>query len=641
MVALLTSMLAAGAFPHAASAHAFLIRSVPEVGSRLEQAPKMMTLHFSEPFVSGSQRIEVRRANGHSVNLPRSHGAGTVIDQPLPANVRGIFIVSWRVVSIDGHVSEGEFAFAAGASGALPRISSSSQGTSWSGVAPGWLMFLGLALALGGLLSEMFVWSGGKAGARVAAAPVVLGVLVAAVGAAWQLVLLAGNERGGGFSAGLHAGAIAAALATRPGRLTLSTLIVLGIAGVLVQVRPVRGVAIVPLLAAVVFNAARGHSGTSGTGWAVVADSVHLATVAAWVGALVHLALTAVRGGAAESTLIGGVRRYSRLALPTVLIVLATGVLTAIPEFRSIDDVVTTSYGRTLLIKAGLIAVALLLALAARLRALGANPGARVVLLRRLTTAEAASVLAVLIVVAVLVNAAPPRAPAAAQAASSLLGPPPVSGPAVQLGDFAGQLIVGLTAGPHELQFIVFPPAYQALGTVKLTAGMRLPDGSSPDLFPRPCGDGCFTISVPLQPGSTQVTAYVSASRWSGGEARFTVPWPPQPAQPEVISRVTSAMRALHSITYTQELTIAYGRPGPPSTHTVNGRQFVYGDLGPGAEDIRSLGSRNGLTEYAFTYPYPGAPIWYRIWVDRRYRLRRELIVAVQGRIYRTFRSFR
>ena len=72
--------------------------------------------------------------------------------------------------------------------------------------------------------------------------------------------------------------------------------------------------------------------------------------------------------------------------------------------------------------------------------------------------AEATTVLAVLIAAAVLVNAAPPRAPAAAQASSALLGPPPVTGPTLRLADFAGQLVVGLTAGARELQFKVLAP---------------------------------------------------------------------------------------------------------------------------------------------------------------------------------------
>src|SRR5207245_9528693 len=97
-------------------------------------------------------------ANGGTIKLPVSRAAGAVIQQPLPAKLRGVFIVSWRVLSDDGHISLGEFAFAAGSAGALPTVSSSSQGRSWSEVAASCLLFIGLALALGGLVSERVVW---------------------------------------------------------------------------------------------------------------------------------------------------------------------------------------------------------------------------------------------------------------------------------------------------------------------------------------------------------------------------------------------------------------------------------------------------------------------------------------------------
>jgi copper transport protein len=641
-VVTITAAALLGVFPASASAHSFLIRSQPEAGSRLTHAPRTMTLDFSEPFVAGSQRVELVRANGHAVELSRSRGTGSIIDQPLPANLRGVFIVSWRIVSIDGHVSLGEFAFAAGSAGALPAVASASQPTSWSEVSASWLVFIGLALALGGLVSERVVWRPTPGAEIIPAAPVVAGVILAAAGGLLELVVLAGNERGGGLTSGLNGGALGNALATRPGKLALAILIALAAAGVLARVRSLRITAIVPLLAAVVFNADLGHSGTSGTEWAVVADSVHLAAVATWVGALAHLVVIAVRGEERRSALVAGARRYSRFALPTVLVILATGVLTAIPEFRSVGEVVSTGYGRTLLIKSALIAVALLLAVTARRRALPANPPRRLALLRRLTMAEATTVLAVLIAAAVLVNAAPPRAPAAAQASTALLGPPPVAGPTVQLADLAGQLVVGLTAGAQELQFTVFPPAYQAAGDLSLTADAREPDGSSRNLFARPCGNGCFAVGFPLHPGFTVVTVHASSSKWTGGDVRFAVPWPLGPEQPAVISRVVGAMQALRSLTFTERVTIAYGSPQPPTTQSLNGQRYMQIDpFGAGGEDVHSLGTRSGLSEFAFVYTLGGSNIWYRIWVDRRYRLRQELIVGEQGRIVRTFSLFR
>jgi len=629
--------VAIGVFPASASAHSFLIRSQPEAGSRLAKAPATMTLYFSEAFVRGSQHVTIRRGGGETIALPASRAAGAVIEQPLPPNLRGVFIVSWRVLSDDGHISLGEFAFAAGSAGALPSVSNPSQGTSKSEVAASWLLFIGLALALGGLLSERVVWRRTPVQRTVVAAPVAAGLALAAAGALLELVLLAGNQRGGGFASGLHGGALADALGTRPGKLTLATLICLAGAGLLVPLRWLRLTAIVPLLAAVVFIAERGHSGTSRYGWAVAADSIHLAAVAVWLGALAHLVLIVARTEAPREAVLNGARRYSRFALPTLLVVVATGVLTAIPEFRSLGAVFSSGYGQTLLIKAALVGLALFVALVARQRALPANPHPRLWLLRRLTVAEATTLAVVLVVAAVLVNAAPPRATPQASAASSALGPPPVAGPAVRLAELAGQLVVGLTAGARELQFTVLPPGNQATERLKLTADARRPDGSSADLYPRPCGSGCFSIRFALKPGTTQLKAKVSSSKWKGGEVRFAIPWPLPREQPALVRRVAAVMKAVPSLTLEESVTSGFGRGGKPSRFRLSGLAFMKTELfGGGAVDVRSLGRRNRVSEFAFALP--GSNTWYRIWVDRRYRLRRELILDPGHRIERSFR---
>jgi len=140
-----------------------------------------------------------------------------------------------------------------------------------------------------------------------------------------------------------------------------------------------------------------------------VADAVHLLAAAAWTGALAHLVLVLLAAPALRSVDAVPVRRYAELALPTVLVVLATGVLTALAEFRSLSAVLDTGYGRTLLVKSGLVAGALCFALASRLFALPRNPGVDVPLLRRLTVPELGLVAAVLAAAGLLVNLAPPR----------------------------------------------------------------------------------------------------------------------------------------------------------------------------------------------------------------------------------------
>jgi hypothetical protein len=317
-----------------------------------------------------------------------------------------------------------------------------------------------------------------------------------------------------------------------------------------------------------------------------------------------------------------------------VLLVLASGIVTAIPEFRNLDSVPGSSYGRTLLIKAGLIGVALLLALAARTRVLSVNPHPRWPLLRRLTGAESAALVGVLVTVAVLVNAAPPRSIAAPTALPEL-GPPPL-GPAVRLADLAGQLVVGLGATGRELQFTIAPPSDQPKESVKLTADAGEPGGRALDLFPRPCGQECFTIRYALKPGRNVITAHVGSSVWQGGDARFVIRWPLRPEQPALLRRVAAAMRVLHTLQVTEAVTSGPGSRAPSGTYQLSGRRFMQTEeFAGGGVDVRVLGRERGLTEFSFALP--DSEIWYRMWIDRRYRLRREQILDPGHLIRRTF----
>ena len=640
-LARLGALVAVAAFamllPASASAHAFLIRSNPQAGARLASSPHTVTLYYSEAIARGAERVSIRRVGGGTLNLAAPQVAGAVIRQSLAPRLHGVFVVSWRVVSADdGHVTLGEFAFAVGAGGALPASVSSSGGSSSSSdVAASWLLFAGLALALGGVVSERLIWRGTRdATAAVSAAPVGAGVVLAAFGSVWLLVLLAGAERGGGFGAGLSAGAVGDAIRCRAGAMTLVALVCVAAAAVFLPFRRERIVAAVPLGVAVAAISLRSHSATSGHGWATAADMLHLAGSALWVGALAHLVLALARGRDRLELFGAAVRGYSRLALPTVLLVLASGIVIAIPEFRNLAAVPGSSYGRALLVKAGLIGVALLLALTARQRALPGNPHPRWPLLRRLTGAELATLVGVLVAVAVLVNAAPPRGIAASTALPEL-GPPPL-GSAVRLADLAGQLVVGVAATGRELQFTIAPPSERPRESVTLTADAVEPGGRGLDLYPRPCGSECFTIRYPLKPGRTVITAHVRSSVWKGGDARFGIRWPLRPEQPALLRRVAATMLSLRTLRVTEAVTSGPGSTAPPGTYLLSGRQFMQTEeFAGGGVDVRVLRRAGGLTELSFALP--ASQIWYRMWIDRRYRLRREQILDPGHLIRRTF----
>ena len=594
--------------------------------------PTRIVLEFSEPYVQGSEHLAIRRADGTAIPLSAPSGGGRLVRQALPPRLRGIFVVAWRVVSDDGHLSAGEFAFSVGSGGGLPSVQASAEPTPWSQVVASWLFFVGLALAFGGLLSERLVWR-----IRGPRAPVAVGVAVSALSSLALLVLLAGARANGGFGAGLHGEALRAASGTRPGALTLGVFAALVVAALLLLVGRTRPLALAPLAAAAILTSARGHAGTSGHWWAPVVDSIHLLAVAAWVGALVHLALVVVR--TPDRAAAGGlaIRRYSRLALPTVVVVLVSGILSAFAEFRSVHAAFSTGYGQTLVVKTALVLVALGVAAASRLLALPAGPGSKLPLLRRLTLTESTLVVAVLAAVGLLVNLAPPRmtaTPTAAQAGA--LGPPPLNGPALRVAGFAGPIAVGLAASDKALQFTVVPPPGRAASGITLTAEARGPDGKGADLTPRPCGVGCFSIRYPLQPGATRVTAAVSSPGSPAAVVRFDIIGPISAARPELLARVGKAMRALSSVDVTEQLADGSRDLGSPTTYRLTGGDFISAEaFSAGAIDVRATGRDQGLTE--LTLAARDSSVWYRLWVDGAFRLRREEIVSSGLLIRRTF----
>src|SRR5229473_7938571 len=172
--------VAALSTPALASAHSFLVRSDPAAGARLTRSPALITMYFSEPFVAGSEHVSVTRSGGSALTLPTPQADTSAIRQALPPHLRGVYVVSWRVLSDDGHISLGEFAFAVGSAAALPALGAGSSGTTpLSEVAASWLFFIGFAFALGGIVAERLFWRGSDALAATGGAPAFLAVVIA------------------------------------------------------------------------------------------------------------------------------------------------------------------------------------------------------------------------------------------------------------------------------------------------------------------------------------------------------------------------------------------------------------------------------------------------------------------------------
>jgi copper resistance protein C len=95
-------------------AHAFLRDAEPGVGSTVQASPKEVRIRFTEDIEPAFSSIQVFDASGkevdkHDVHLDRSDRA--MLHVSLPRLGAGIYKVVWRVVSVDTHVTNGNFTF--------------------------------------------------------------------------------------------------------------------------------------------------------------------------------------------------------------------------------------------------------------------------------------------------------------------------------------------------------------------------------------------------------------------------------------------------------------------------------------------------------------------------------------------------
>ena len=98
----------------AAMAHAFLDHAQPAVGSTLHDPPSTVRLWFSQKLEPAFSRLQVEDASGKAVDMGDSHVEGpdaSMLAVDVPALPPGTYRVRWRVVSIDTHVTEGDFTF--------------------------------------------------------------------------------------------------------------------------------------------------------------------------------------------------------------------------------------------------------------------------------------------------------------------------------------------------------------------------------------------------------------------------------------------------------------------------------------------------------------------------------------------------
>ncbi|MFI9050636.1 copper resistance CopC/CopD family protein [Streptomyces sp. NPDC053427] len=389
VVAALFGALLGGAAP--ASAHAALTGSDPAQGAVVDRAPEQVSLTFSEGVAMGDDSIRVLDPKGKRVdrgklrNLCRGsvvrYGAGLP-----PGLTDGTYTVAWQAVSADSHPVSGAFTFSVGApsktTAALPEqeVGGGLVGALY-GIAR-YLAYAGFVLLAGG---GAFVVACRPAAALVRSVQrlIVHGWAVL-TGTTLAMLLLRTPYTGSGELADVFdLGGLQQVLLTKPGAALVSRLLLLAAAALFIAVLfgayartqeaedgadpaddakrrrdltfglGIGGVIVAAGLAATWATAEHASTGLQ-TAVAMPVDVLHLLAVAAWLGGLAALVVSLYWGPAVERS---AVHRFSRIAFGSVLVLVATGIYQSwrqVGTWRALTD---TSYGRLLLLKAGLVVV--------------------------------------------------------------------------------------------------------------------------------------------------------------------------------------------------------------------------------------------------------------------------------------------
>lgn len=416
----LISLLAAGAaMSGRAHAHAALTAASPADGAVLTAAPSELSLSFSEPV--SPLVLKLIGPDG----IARPLGRVTLKDKTLaiepPAGLgRGTHVLSWRVVSEDGHPVGGSVLFSIGAPSAAPAAAAQGEPATrlmlWLGRLG---LYLGLALGIGGVGFAAWVAPLPAAARRPVGGLIWLGLAALPLALAAQgLDALAAP-----LSDALHPAVWQAAAASsfRRTALIAALALVAGLAALRLRGDGGRALAAIALLGVGSALAASGHAGAAAPQWLMrPAVFLHALGLAGWTGALLPLAF-ALRQPNGPAILA----RFSRRIPFFLAAILLSGIVLAVVQVERPEALLATGYGKILLAKLGLVAILLGLAAVNRYRLTGRASAGQALAIRQLRRVIAVEIVVVL---AVLGTAAlwrftppPPRALAIAAAQPATL----------------------------------------------------------------------------------------------------------------------------------------------------------------------------------------------------------------------------
>ncbi len=364
-----------------ASAHATLLSTDPANGAIVDTAPSEVTFTFSEPVGISLGKVTVIDPDGKQVQsgklLQRKKTQATIA---LKNGLRqGTFLVSYRVISADGHPISGGFTFSIGAPSKQATAVTGSEEADVDPLVRALLSagkfvgYAGVALLGGAVLMLVALWPRRldvKGPSRLAWTG--WGLLA---GGTLLALLVQVPYSTGGTLADFAFSDLTATAATVVGKAQVIRIgLLVGGSTLLWRVTKGKPLGTVEWGLLASFGVAllftwpfAGHAWASpGRLLSIPADAVHVGAMAVWIGGLVVLArylLPAAKPD--EMAVILPV--WSRWATYSVVALAFTGTIEALLEIGTLDALVSTTYGRLVIAK--VVGLAAILSVAAFARA--------------------------------------------------------------------------------------------------------------------------------------------------------------------------------------------------------------------------------------------------------------------------------
>jgi copper transport protein len=433
--------------PAAASAHAYLVKTVPAASVVLGAPPPNIQLTYDEAVEPRLAIISVTNTEGEQETtgpVRRSPANPDTLVVPLRAHLpEGWYLIFWRAISVDGHPVSGAFTYAVGPNpGPAPQFRVPSVSASAARpqlLIARWVMFVAVMASIGLLVLRLMI-----------ARPLVRrveGVSLQAVSVAFVVASIIGvvaipvyldfSVANDSLRSVFDLGALVPLFrVTAFGRAIVDLWVCFGLFCVAAWIalwldrpqREKRSIAeliatlavVIAAAAVLVVPGAAGHAAqTPPRGLTLFFDWVHMGAASVWFGGLIGLLVLWVtlpaRGRVPALSVV--VPRFSNVALVSVVLLGGAGVGEAVDHMPAVNALWDTGYGQVILVKAGLFGGALLLASGnllrstPRLKAARARPqpaDRAAGLLRGLVSGETIALAGVVFAAAVLSSIAPP-----------------------------------------------------------------------------------------------------------------------------------------------------------------------------------------------------------------------------------------